>query len=240
MLDCGIFLVREELALQIIYKDKNIVAVNKAAGIPSQPDPSGDPDAMSLTSLELSKLGERDELFLVHRLDRVVGGVLVFARNKKYAAILSELIASHKAEKVYIAVVEGNAEGGEMRDLLFKDARAGKSFVVDRRRAGVKEAVLEYSRLSSVESERGERSLVEIKLKTGRFHQIRCQFSSRGMPIVGDGKYGSHDNAAKMPALFAKRLTLPFENKTVTVSASPDMDSYPWSLFDIKNSEEKI
>ena len=174
--------------MEILFKDENIVAVYKEAGIPSQPDPSGDADAMTLCSSQLAETGEKStELFLVHRLDRVVGGVLVFARNKKYAAILSEAVADRSAEKEYLAVVEGDAPGGILTDLIFKDARAGKAFVVDRKRAGVKEASLEYKLIEKTQIDSRILSLVRVKLHTGRFHQIRAQFSSRKMPIVGDG-----------------------------------------------------
>ena len=217
--------------MNIIYKDNNLVVINKPAGMPVQSDLSGDEDAMTALSKELSSIGEPSALWLVHRLDRVVGGAVAFARNKKYAAILSELVSGTGMKKEYLAVVEGRAEGGEMRDLLYKDAARGKAFVVDRKRGGVKEALLEYKPLESVESERGVYTLVRVRLHTGRFHQIRAQFSSRAMPIVGDGKYGSHDNRAKMPALFSACVAFTVGNKTVDAKALPDITSYPWSLF---------
>ena len=195
--------------MKILYKDKNVIAICKEAGIPSQPDPTGQVDAMTLCSGILKEQGETNtELFLVHRLDRVVGGVLVFARNKKYASILSEAMANRVAEKEYLAVVEGDAPGGTITDFIFKDSRLGKAFIVERKRAGVKEASLEYEPVSKKETDRGIFTLVKVKLHTGRFHQIRAQFSSRKMPIVGDGKYGSHDNIAHLPALFAFRFSL--------------------------------
>ena len=218
--------------MEILFKDENIVAVYKEAGIPSQPDPSGDADAMTLCSSQLAETGEKStELFLVHRLDRVVGGVLVFARNKKYAAILSEAVADRSAEKEYLAVVEGDAPGGILTDLIFKDARAGKAFVVDRKRAGVKEASLEYKLIEKTQIDSRILSLVRVKLQTGRFHQIRAQFSSRKMPIVGDGKYGSRDNVARMPALFAFRFSVSTKSQKYEFTKIPDKENYPWSLF---------
>ncbi|MBQ4070906.1 MAG: hypothetical protein IJD51_00630 [Clostridia bacterium] len=224
--------------MQIIYKDKDIVFINKAAGMPSQPDPTGDTDAMSATSAELSACGERDALWLVHRLDRVVGGVMVFARSKEYAARLSALISDKTARKEYLAVVEGRAEGGALTDLIYKDARAAKAFVVDRKRSGVKEARLEYIPLECVRTDRGEYTLVRVRLDTGRYHQIRVQLSHRGMPIVGDGKYGSHDNRAHLPALFSTRLSIPLGKRAAGCSVLPDLESYPWSLFS-KEAYEK-
>lgn len=218
--------------MEILYKDKNLIAINKPAGIPVQPDPTSDKDAMSLCAEILAEQGENNALWLVHRLDRVVGGTVVFARNKRTAAALSELFSTQSTEKEYLAVVEGVAEGGVLEDFLYKDAAKGKAFVVDRKRAGVKEAKLEYAPIATAETERGTYTLVRVKLHTGRFHQIRAQLSSRGMPIVGDGKYGSHDNRAKMPALFSSRLGFTLGTKSYNIKKIPDKESYPWSLFD--------
>ena len=226
--DCGIF---KRCAMQILYLDKNLIAVNKPYGMPSQSDPTGDKDAMTLASEMLRDMGERDSLWLVHRLDRVVGGVLVFARNKESAAALSALVAERGAKKQYLAVAEGELRGGILTDLIFKDARKNKAFVVDRMRAGVKTAELEYSVLEYAECDKGVRSLLLVTLHTGRFHQIRVQFSSRGTPLVGDGKYGSHDNKAVFPALFSARLSFELKGKKYDIRALPDMDAYPWSLY---------
>ena len=227
--DCGIFLKGE--AMQILYIDKNLIAVNKPCGVPSQPDPTGDKDAMTMTSELLRERGERDSLWLVHRLDRVVGGVLVFARNKESAATLSTLVAERGAKKQYLAVAEGALTGGTLTDLLFKDSKKNKAFIVDRMRAGVKSAELEYSVLESIETERGVRSLIAVTLHTGRFHQIRAQLSHRGAPLVGDGKYGSHDNRAHFPALFSARLSFEMKGKKYDIRALPNMAEYPWSQY---------
>ena len=221
--------------MEILYKDKHLIAINKPAGIPVQPDPTSDKDAMSLCTEILAAEGESGALWLVHRLDRVVGGTVVFARNKRTAAALSELFSTQSTEKEYLAIVEGRAEGGVLEDFLYKDAAKGKAFVVDRKRAGVKEAKLEYTPIATADTERGVYTLVRVKLHTGRFHQIRAQLSSRGMPIVGDGKYGSHDNRAKMPALFSSRLGFTLNGKSYDIKKSPDKESYPWSLFDEAN-----
>ena len=197
--------------MELIYKDKHLVAVFKPAGVPSQPDLSGDNDAMTIASSILKGEGEKNtELYLVHRLDRVVGGILVFARNRAAAARLSQIMSERTAEKEYVAVVEGEPEGGILKDFLYKDARAGKAFVTDRKRAGVKEASLEYIPIECIETERGKRTLVRVKLHSGRFHQIRVQFASRKHPIVGDGKYGINREDAKkgykFQALYAYKL----------------------------------
>lgn len=203
--------------------------------MPVQSDPTADKDALTLCGEMLSATGESSALWLVHRLDRVVGGTVVFARNKSAAAALSEMFSSRNAVKEYLAVVEGAAEGGVLEDFIYKDAAKGKAFIVDRKRTGVKEAKLEYTPLASAESERGTYTLVRVRLHTGRFHQIRAQLSSRGMPIVGDGKYGSHDNRAKMPALFSYRIAFSVFGRSYDIKKSPDKQSYPWSLFDEVN-----
>ena len=231
--DCGKFLnYRRSVGLEILYKDKNLIAVYKPSGLPSQSDTTGDEDALTLASRELILLGENKELWLVHRLDRVVGGILVFARNKKYAALLSSLVSDRGIKKEYLAVVDGEAEGGVLRDYLYKDSAKGKAFVVDSQRKGVKEAELEYERLFRIEADKGVKTLVRIDLHTGRFHQIRVQFSSRGTPISGDGKYGSRDSVAKTPALFAYRLSFTADGKDYQFTKLPCASEYPWSLFD--------
>lgn len=217
--------------IEILYKNKNIAVVLKPAGIPTQSDTSGDGDAMTLTARKLCELGEPSGLWLVHRLDRVVGGLVVFARNKATAALLSELVSGRGMEKEYLAIVEGRAVGGALRDYVYKDSAKGKAFVIDGMRRGAKEALLEYIPLAELEWKGGIRTLVRVKLHTGRFHQIRVQFASRGMPLVGDGKYGSRDNRAKMPALFAARLAFETKNDRIDVERLPDISTYPWSLF---------
>ena len=217
--------------IEIVNNTKNFVVINKPVGIPSQSDPTGDPDAMTLTSDKLRQMGETGDLFLIHRLDRVVGGLLIFAKNKNTAALLSTAVADKSMTKEYYAVVSGRPDGGVMHDYLYKDARLSKAFVCDRKRAGVKEAELEYSVIDTIEHNGGVISLVRISLKTGRFHQIRAQFASRKMPLIGDKKYGSRDFLAKYPALFAYRLTFDFNGKPVDIKAYPCLENYPWSLF---------
>lgn len=218
--------------IEIISKTKDYVIIYKPPGVPSQSDPSGDTDAMTACSMLLRENGEPDILYLIHRLDRVVGGLIVFARNKKSAATLSCLVAEHRITKEYFAVVEGCPDGGIMKDYIYKDQALGKAFVTDRKRNGVKEAELEYTTLSTVDCDGRSVSLVRIKLKTGRFHQIRAQFSSRKMPLIGDKKYGSRDFKAKMPALFATGLVFQFNDKEVSATRLPSLTDYPWSLFE--------
>ena len=218
--------------MKILLKDENLIAISKPYGIPSQKDPSGDADAMSLISEMLGACGEESKLWLVHRLDRTVGGVMVFARNAAVAAELSEKIADKTAKKEYLSVVDGRGEGGLYTDFLYKDAKLKKAFVTDGKRNGVKEAKLECTPLSVKETEKGEKTLLSIKLYTGRFHQIRAQLSHRKTPVCGDGKYGSRDNKAKNLALFSHKLTFEVGNKKYEIKDYPDFDAYPWSLFE--------
>ena len=217
--------------VEILYKSKNTIVIYKPAGIPSQSDPSGDKDAMTLTSEMLRENGENDSLWLIHRLDRVVSGLLVFARNKRYAAILSEYVKERLVTKEYYAVVDGIAEGGVLENLIFRDPRAGKAFIVERERQGTKSARLSYRSLATVETEKGAKTLVYVTLDTGRFHQIRAQLSHIKHPITGDGKYGSRDNKARSIALMASHLALDLQNEKIDEHRLPDLDLYPWSLF---------
>ena len=213
----------------IVYKDKNIVVVNKPVGVGSQPDESSTENMMSIIRDELASLSEPTELYVVHRLDLVVGGLLVYARNKKTAARLCALVGDGELGKEYLAVIEGECDGGRMSDYLLKIAAVKKSQVVDKSRSGAKLAELEYEKIESVNTERGVRTLVKIRLFTGRFHQIRAQFSSRSLPLVGDGKYGSTDTTVRTPSLFAYKIDISDELGGFT--ALPDTDAYPWNLF---------
>ena len=217
--------------MEILYKSKNAVVIYKEAGVPSQSDPSGDPDAMTLTSEHLKSLGENPNLWLIHRLDRVVSGLLVFARNKKYAAILSEYVKDRLLTKEYYAVVDGETADATLENLIYRDPRAGKAFIVDKERKDVKRARLSYVTLATADTEKGKKTLVYVTLDTGRFHQIRAQLSYTGHPITGDGKYGSHDNKAKKIALMASHLAVELPGEKIDVSRRPDLESYPWSLF---------
>ena len=218
--------------IEILYKSKNVIVIYKPWGIPSQSDPSGDPDAMTLTAELLKANGEPHTLWLVHRLDRVVGGLIIFARNKKYAAILSEQVKERLFTKEYYAVVDGCAEGGVLEGYIYKDARAGKAFIVDRERAGVKSARLSYRPLATTDTPRGKKTLIYVTLDTGRFHQIRAQLSHEHLPITGDRKYGSRDNVARNIALMAAHLATELPAEKVDVRRLPDTSAYPWSLFD--------
>lgn len=217
--------------MKILYSDKDIVVCEKEPGVLSQSDGNEKVDMLSLLS---EHFGET--IYPVHRLDRNTGGVMVYAKTEKAAGKLSELIQNKDAFiKEYLAVTEGKPEEkGEMRDLLYKSARDNKAYIVKKARKGVKEALSEYERISSSETEKGVLSLVKVRLFTGRFHQIRVQFASRKMPLAGDGKYGSKDNACSV-ALWSHRLAFrhPFTGEKMDFISYPGIE-YPWNLFEIK------
>ncbi len=191
-----------------LFVDDDIVVCVKPVGLDSEKEM---PTALS------NEIG--GEIFTLHRLDKNVGGVMIFARNKKTAAYFSKLIQEGKLIKEYIALVHGKLpESGVLEDFLFKDSRKNKVFVVKRERKGVKKAKLEYKLLSGDD----ETSLVRIRLHTGRSHQIRVQFSSRGYPIVGDHKYGSRDER-KAPMLFSCALTFPYKGKEAFFEHVPEI-----------------
>ena len=192
--------------MEILYSDKDIVVCVKPVGLDSEHD---------VPATITAQLG--GEVFPVHRLDLNVGGVMVYARSKKAAAALSKAVQEGTMVKEYVALVHGTPpEEGDWTDFLFKDSQKNKVFVVKKERKGVKKARLEYKRLTS-----GDPALVRIRLHTGRSHQIRVQFASRGFPLVGDHKYGSRDEATA-PKLFSCRLTFPYRGTTVVYEALPE------------------
>ncbi len=216
--------------MKIVYKDKWILVADKGFGEISEYSEPMDPKAVYTPGLirdELVSAGESGELYTVHRLDRTTSGLMVYPRTKQGAADLSEQLRDGRLTKVYLAAVHGKPaeESGEMRDYLYYDRRKGKSFAVDGKRNGTKEALLRYEWLESRETRFGEVSLVRIALVTGRTHQIRVQFGSRGMPLLGDGKYGSRANY-KGCALFSAELSFlhPKTGEALAFSSEPVFD----------------
>ena len=192
--------------MEILYSDRAIAVCVKPVGLDSE---------MEIPAALKEQLG--GEIFPIHRLDKNVGGVMVYARTKQSAAALSKAVQEGSMVKEYVAMVHGSPpENGDWEDLLWKDSKKNKVYVVKRMRGGVKKARLEFSRLTE-----GETSLVRIRLHTGRSHQIRVQFSSRGFPLVGDHKYGSRDEATA-PMLYSCRITFPYKGEIKVFEFLPD------------------
>ncbi len=212
--------------MEILYQDQDIVVAIKPRGVLSEEKPGEE----TMPSLLAAAVGR---VLTVHRLDRAVGGVMVYARNSSAAAKLSAAIQAGELHKIYTAVVTGTPEvaEGEWRDYLYHDARQNKTFIADSARKGAKEAVLRY-RVTDKKSANGvDFSRISVELLTGRSHQIRVQFASRRHPLVGDGKYGSRVKAPFL-ALFATELTFPHpkDGRKMSFSA-PVPGDFPWNLF---------
>ena len=202
--------------IEILYEDKELVACVKPVGFSSETDL---PKAL--------KEQLNSEIYTLHRLDTPVGGVMVYAKSKEAAAKMSKKISQNDDfKKTYLAVCEGEflEKEGIMQDLLFKDSKKNKSFVVKRERKGVKKAVLRYNILKMGEYDGKMCSLALVTLETGRSHQIRVQFASRKHPLLGDGKYGSSINCPI--ALFSHKIET--ENK---IFVKNPMDEKPWNIF---------
>ncbi len=205
--------------MEILYQDKQIVVCVKPVGLTSEEGDNGLPG-------ELRRL-LGGEIYPVHRLDQNVGGIMVYARGKEAAASMSRMVQENRLVKEYLAVVASvpHPQEGILEDYLWKDSGKNKVFVVKRPRKGVKLAKLSYRVLQS-----GDRSLVQVRLFTGRSHQIRVQFASRGWPLVGDHKYGSRD-LEKAPALFSFRLTFPHPKSGEELTFMRLPENEPWSTF---------
>ena len=207
--------------MEILYQDECVWVCVKPVGLSSEEN--GDKPSVP----QLLKQDGASYVGTVHRLDVVTGGVMIYAKNPAAAARYAAAFAEGKTEKQYLAVIEGKPEKPQERweDLLFHDRRTGKTFVVDRPRKNAKKAILEYTLLGSTDTPKGIRSLVSIRLYTGRTHQIRAQFASRKLPLCGDGRYGGRDNGCS-PALWCHALSA-LEVKQFSLPPS----QYPWNLF---------
>lgn len=211
---------------EILYSDPQLAVCLKPCGVDSE---QGMPKLLS------DALG--GEFFCVHRLDKPVGGVMVFARTKQAAAALSAAIAAGALRKEYLAVVQGapEKERDSLCDLVFHDAARNKSYVVTRPRRGVKEALLDYELLGTAAYEGTTLSALRIALHTGRSHQIRVQLSSRGMPLAGDGRYGSAIRGCPL-ALWSARLSFPHPSDGREKDFScPPPATFPWTEFGLHN-----
>ena len=208
--------------MEILYFDDDIVVCIKPPRVLSTDEPGGLPE------LVRQALGTED-IRTVHRLDRVVSGVMVLARSAQSASALSSLIREGSFGKSYLAVVHGcpDSAAGTYVDLLLRDKRERKTYVVDTPAKGVQEAILDYRLLGQREG----LSKVAITLRTGRTHQIRAQFSSRDLPLVGDRKYSLNEDECEI-ALWSHRVAFahPVTGVPMEFTAEPP-EEWPWDLF---------
>lgn len=212
--------------MDILYCDNSIIVCIKPAGVRSTDEPGGMPE------LVRRELGDTAcDVRTVHRLDQVVSGLMLLATSVAAASELSRQIREGEFDKSYLAVVHGKLQerAGRFEDLLLRDKRECKTYVVSEAGKGVQEAILDYELLA----EKDGLSLVRVHLITGRTHQIRCQFASRGHTIVGDKKYGDAENACNI-ALWSREIsfTHPESGEKMCFTAAPP-DIYPWNEFDI-------
>ena len=210
--------------MEILYRDDAILVAVKPAGVLSTDEPGGMPE------LVRRELGDgRAEVRTVHRLDRVVGGLMVLARSAAAASELSRQVREGSFRKEYLAVVHGQPPAaGSLRDLLYRDKARKMTFVAPAPGKGVQEARLDYKTLGTV----GELSLVRIRLHTGRTHQIRCQFAARGWTLAGERKYGTLEDPWPL-ALWS--CSLGFVHPVTGEALSFALDApkeKPWSIFE--------
>ena len=214
--------------LNIIYEDNHLLVVEKPINIPTQEDSSKDKDLLTILKDYIKEKYNKPGnvyLGLVHRLDRPVGGIMVFAKTSKCASRLSEQIRLNKFNKIYNAVVLNKIdECGKLTDYLLKDTKRN---IVKVDPSG-KKSILNYKRLKTIDN----LNLVEIKLETGRSHQIRVQMAHNNNPLYGDQKYNKNAKVGEQLALFSKRLEFyhPITNELLTFEIDLP-DRYPFSIF---------
>ncbi|NHN30880.1 RluA family pseudouridine synthase [Paenibacillus agricola] len=222
------------ISIPILYEDNHVIVVVKPVNVPTQEDDSHDPDLLTLIKQDLKIRYEKPGavyLGLVHRLDRPVGGVMVFAKTSKAASRLSDSVRTRTIRKTYTAVIHGVPKQAQasLRHYLLKDTSTNMVSVVSAQTAGAKEAILDYEVLAHREGV----SLVSVELHTGRPHQIRVQFAAIGCPLVGDQRYGAHmTKPGQQIALWSTTLGFdhPTTKEALSFSSAPPVE-YPWRLF---------
>ncbi len=219
--------------LTVLYEDNQIVVVIKPQNVPSAPDDSGDADMLTLVKNYIKeKYNKTGDAFigLVHRLDRPTGGIMVFARNSKSAKRLSEQFNTHEVEKVYYAITNGvvKIKSQILVNYVKKDEKENVVKIVPMSEKGAKKAELQYKVLE----DNGKESLLEVKILTGRSHQIRLQLANIGFSLVGDVKYGKAKGRTESLGLWAGKLSFvhPTTKEKMTFLACPEKNS-TWDKF---------
>lgn len=220
------------MKLDILYEDNHVIAVTKPNNIPVQRDDSNDKDMLTIVKEYIKeKYNKPGNVFLglVHRLDRPVGGSIVFAKTSKAANRLSNEIRKNTFERSYVTIVEGHLKKEDtLEDYLVKNRKTNKSFVASKDTKNAKRAVLEYKTISANEA----LSLLEVKLHTGRSHQIRVQLSNQNAPIFGDQRYNKNSKVGEQIALWSSEIKFkhPTKDEIITVTSTPP-NRYPWNRF---------
>lgn len=228
MIDC---IRAGRFQIPVLYEDNHLLVVVKPANLPTQADRSGDEDLLCILKGYIGNKYQKPGnvyLGLVHRLDRPVGGVMVFARTSKAAARLSAAFAGHDQDRRYFAVLNGKLDGARrLEDWLLKDGRTGMVRCVSAQTPGAKRALLDTSPLADREG----KTLTEVCLHTGRAHQIRVQHAHAGLPLWGDARYGGGKPGQQI-ALWAVWLSLRHPTRPEVLSfAAPPPDEGAWRAF---------
>lgn len=224
------------MKLNVLYEDNHLLVVEKPRNMPVQEDASGDLDLLNAAKQFLvEKYNKPGAAFLglVHRLDRPVGGVILFGKTSKGAARISNEIRLNRFDRRYLAVVQGvlNNKKDKLTDFLLKDTTTNTSAVVDSGTKNAKKAILNYEVLAV--DQKNQLSLLAVALETGRSHQIRVQLAHLGHPIYGDQKYGQeYSQSGEQIALWAHEISVkhPTKDENVEVSLEPPLE-FPWTLF---------
>lgn len=225
--------------MKVLFEDNHLIIVEKPPNVPSQSDPSGDKDLCTMVEEHIKKRDQlsRCTLYVVHRLDRPVGGIITYAKTKKAADQFTKLIQDRALSKTYLCVACGipSMEESRLTHHLKKKAGQNVSIAVHKNNEGAKEAILSYKALGSVQVKRDSLTLMQVKLETGRHHQIRVQLSTEGLPLWGDAKY--HPQAKRKRnwtqiALWSYELSFvhPVTQKNITLHSMPPTTE-PWTQF---------
>lgn len=236
--------VERIMKLPILFEDNHIIVIEKPPGIPSQGDDSGDIDMLTLLKQDIKeRYSKPGNVFvgLVHRLDRPVGGAMLFAKTSKAASRLSDAVRTRKFGKTYMCIIHGTPQSNEndLSHYIRKDSKKNQVTVFTQPMPEAKDAKLSYRIVASSQS----CSLAAIQLHTGRPHQIRAQMAFIGHPLVGDVKYGANDSKHQTYAniaLWSTSITVPhpITKEEIRFTSLPDVGTTPWALFTKQQLEQ--